>query len=109
MVAPDCLQPRKWRMSVSHGEVKDAIEEEEATCWGAQSLAMNGGSTTGIGEEPGESNGKTSFHPVFARLSRAKGNLWQSVHTEDDQAVNPNVFHGGVPLFFVHSSFVTRR
>ena len=61
-------------MCVSLGEANDAIEEE-ATC--ASLLESpplgndtHGGSTTkmGIGEEAGESYGKTSFFPVLRRM-----------------------------------------
>ena len=38
--------------------------------------------------------------------SSAQGNLWQSVHTEDDLAVNLNVFYGGVPLSCARRMFV---
>ena len=56
---------------MSLGEAKDAIKEETtcASLWGSPPLGddTHGGSTTkqGIGEEVGESYGKTSFLPVL--------------------------------------------
>ena len=100
---------------MSPGEAEDVIEEEarRASLLGSPHLGHDThGSTTkqGIGEQPGESYGKTSFLPVLCRISKSHasaqgGNLWQSVHTDDDQAVNLNVFHGGDPLSFVCAQF----
>ena len=106
----DCLQPHEECACVL---VKQKIRLKKKpharACCGSPLLGYDthGGSTTkqGIGEEAGESYGKTSFLPVLPRMSKvihsAQGNLWQNVHTEADQAVNPKVFLGSVPLSFV--------
>ena len=69
--AVGCGAPRSSPVCVSLGEAKDSIEVE-ATCaslLGSPPLGndTHGGSTTkmGIGEEAGESYGKTSFLPVL--------------------------------------------
>ena len=69
--AVGCGGTRSSPVCVSLGEAKDAIEVE-ATCaslLGSPLLGndTHGGSTTkmGIGEEAGESYGKTSFLPVL--------------------------------------------
>ena len=63
-------------MCVSPGEAKDAMEEE-TTCASLLESPLfghdtHGGSKTkqGMGEEAGESYGKTSFLPVLRRLSK---------------------------------------
>ena len=114
MVAPTVSNNvNEGRMCVRPGDAKDAIEEE-TTC---ASLLVSppfandthGSSKTkqGIGEETSESYGKTSFLPVLRRMSRishsAQGNLWQSVHAEGGQAVNPKVFFGSVPLSLIRA------
>ena len=87
--AVGCGGPRSSPVCVSLGGASDAIAEE-ATC--ASLLGSphfgndtHGGSTTrmGIGEEAGESNGKTSFLPVLRRMLRAfrsTGDRLRGVH-----------------------------
>ena len=77
-------------------------------CWGPpHGYDTHGGSTTkqGIGEEAGESYGKTSFLPVLRRMSkvihRHRETCGKLCTPKGDQAVNPKVFLGGVPLSFV--------
>ena len=110
--AVGCGAPRSSPVCVSLGEANDAIEEE-ATC--ASLLGSppfgndtHGGSTTkmGVGEEAGESYGKTSFLPVLRRMLKsfrstgravarrspeALGDRLRGVHTKEDEAVNLSV------------------
>ena len=117
--AVGCGGPRSSPVCVSLGGASDAIAEE-ATC--ASLLGSphfgndtHGGSTTkmGIGEEAGESYGKTSFLPVLRRMLRvfqkhgrpvarsspeAPGDRLRGVHTKEGEVEYLTVSHGVVPL-----------
>ena len=74
--AVGCGGPVSSPVCVSLGEAKDVIEEE-ATCASLLESPLlgydtHGGSTTkqGIGEEAGESYGKTPFLPVLRRMTK---------------------------------------
>ena len=93
-------------MCVRPGEAKVAIEEEStcASLLGSPPLGhdTHGGSTTkqGIGEEakvtvrPRSAQSCGGCQKSFVRHRETCG----SVHTDGDQAVNPKVLLGGVPL-----------
>ena len=88
-------------MCVSLGEANDAIEEEAscASLLGSPPVGndTHGGSTTkmGIGEEAGESYGKTSFLPFLRRMLKVIQKHWETGC--EGEAVNLTVSHGGVP------------
>ena len=82
--AVGCGGTRSSPVCVSLGEANDAIEEE-ATCaslLGSPPLGndTHGGSTTkmGIGEEAGESYGKTSFIPFLRRMLKVIQKHWET-------------------------------